>query len=137
MSIPRVAGGILLEVTGGTRDFPHFLKDLNSSELAGYCEVYHMAAARAHDIGGSIVTEGCVMRTDDLLALCNYPRAEHRRAFERRSVLIGAVLTAVLLGIALAEACAPSAEAFVSNSHEPSTSRALDRSGAFGLPILF
>ena len=80
------------------------------------------------------------MRTDDLLALCNHPRAEHRRAFERRSVLIGAVLAALLIIIALVEYCAPSARAFDPNTRDVelgSISKTIDRGGFPGLPILF
>jgi hypothetical protein len=76
------------------------------------------------------------MRTDDLLALCNHSRAEHGRAFERPSALIGAVLAALLIGLALLEAYAPSAQAVVPNTHE-AQSGTLDRSGSPGLPILF
>lgn len=80
------------------------------------------------------------MRTDDLLALCSHPRAEHGRAFEGGSVLIGAALTAFLVVTALVEAAAPSAQAFVPSMHDAelgSISEKIDRSGFPGLPILF
>jgi hypothetical protein len=80
------------------------------------------------------------MRTDDLLALCNHSHADHGRGFERRSVFIGAVLTALLIGVALIQASAPSAEAFVPNTRGAelsNSSQPVDRSGSLGLPILF
>jgi hypothetical protein len=80
------------------------------------------------------------MRTDDLLALGSHPRAEHVRAFDRRSVLIGAVLTALLVLTALVETAAPSARAFISSTHDAELvgiSKSVDRSGFPGLPLLF
>jgi hypothetical protein len=85
-------------------------------------------------------TEECVMRTDDLLTLCNHSHADHGRGLERRTLLIGAVLTALLIAIALIEAFAPSAEALVPNTQGVelgNRSKPLDRSGSLGLPILF
>jgi hypothetical protein len=43
------------------------------------------------------------MRTDDLLTLCSYYHAERGSAFERRSFLIGAILAAFLIAIALVD----------------------------------
>ena len=80
------------------------------------------------------------MRTDDLLALCNHPRAKHVRVYDRRSLLIGAVMAVLLVGVALVEAYAPSARAFAPNTHDAelgSISKNFDRSGFPGLPILF
>jgi hypothetical protein len=80
------------------------------------------------------------MRTDDILALCNHPCAEHQRAFHRRSAVIGAILAAVLIGTLLVRAYAPPAQAFITNTDESelSAANAFERSGALsGLEILF
>jgi hydroxymethylpyrimidine/phosphomethylpyrimidine kinase len=80
------------------------------------------------------------MRTDDLLALCSHPRAEHRRAFRGAGVVIGAAVAACLVITALVEAAAPSAQAFVSNSQDAALagiSKKVDRTGFPGLPVLF
>jgi hypothetical protein len=80
------------------------------------------------------------MRTDDLLALCNHPCAEHRRAFRRRSAVIGAILAAVFIGMALVRAYFPPAQAFITNTDESELSAAKtpERSGTLsGLEILF
>jgi hypothetical protein len=79
------------------------------------------------------------MRTDDLLTLCNHSH-DHGRRFDRRSVFIGAVLTAFLIGVGLIEAFAPSAQAFFPNTQGAELgngSKFVDRSGSLGLPILF
>ena len=79
------------------------------------------------------------MRTDDLLTLCNHSH-DHGRGFDRRTVFIGAVLTALLIGVALINAFAASAEAFVQNTQGAelgNSSKPVDRSGSLGLPILF
>jgi hypothetical protein len=83
---------------------------------------------------------GGVMRTDDILALCNHSCAEHRRAFQRRSAVIGAILAAVLIGTALVRAYLPPAQALVTNTDESglSAAKTLERSGTLsGLEILF
>jgi hypothetical protein len=74
------------------------------------------------------------MRTDDLLALCNHPRAGHWGSFERRSALIGAILAALVIGGALINAYAPTAEAFVAKL---GVSKNLDRGSSLpSLPVL-
>jgi hypothetical protein len=74
------------------------------------------------------------MRTDDLLSLCNHPRAGHWGTFERRSAAIGAILAALFIGSALIDAYAPIADAFAPKTDVPKN---LDRGGPLNLPILY
>jgi hypothetical protein len=53
------------------------------------------------------------MKTTDLLALCNHPRAGHWGSFERCSVVIGAILATLFFGAVLINAYTPTADAFV------------------------
>jgi hypothetical protein len=76
------------------------------------------------------------MRTEDILALCNHPCAEHRRAFQRRKrAVIGAILAAVLIGTALVRAYLPPAQAFITNTDESELSAAKTLSAAAPCPV--
>ena len=82
------------------------------------------------------------MKSEDVLALCNHPRAEHGRAFERRSGLIGAIIAALLIGTALVKAYVPTAHASppytYASEEEHLWAKTVERSGAlYSLPILF
>jgi hypothetical protein len=79
------------------------------------------------------------MRTDDLLTLCSYSHAERGSAFERRSFLIGAVLAASLIILALVQYCTPSAEAFfpAKDAELGNIAKTSNRAGFPSLPILF
>jgi hypothetical protein len=82
------------------------------------------------------------MTTGDILALSNHAFAEDRRAFERRSGVIGAILAAGLIVMALASAySARPAQAVTPYTDETELSvfaKTLERSGTLsGLEILF